>query len=274
MIPVPTVKTIVTKQQALAALMDAWGQGLTRELARGLLSLVWIESGAGKLNNFNAGNISAGPSYAGKVWIPPWVAEPGPDTSARNIDLHAKMLKGQAPSAFRAYDSLSQGFSDFVAQLRHTFPEVIAATTGTPDGFRQALSLKYSHDYKNPAATNTFTQLWHDFDPVVALLPATPEVVPPLPLPDPPPGSGSESLEPWPSFSGIFPVLRYGSSDHGKFDGPVHYLQRILGNLLADGEFGIRTESAVKVFQTTNDLKADGVVGPVTWKALNESPKV
>jgi len=35
-----------------------------------------------------------------------------------------------------------------------------------------------------------------------------------------------------------------------------------------DGDFGGGTESAVKRFQKAHGLKADGIVGPVTWKAL------
>ena len=36
----------------------------------------------------------------------------------------------------------------------------------------------------------------------------------------------------------------------------------------ADGVFGPRTEAAVKEFQRSKDLEDDGIVGPMTWKAL------
>lgn len=39
-------------------------------------------------------------------------------------------------------------------------------------------------------------------------------------------------------------------------------------NLVADGIFGLNTENAVKAFQKTNGLDADGIVGPKTWLAL------
>lgn len=35
-----------------------------------------------------------------------------------------------------------------------------------------------------------------------------------------------------------------------------------------DGEFGSKTEAAVKLFQETHDLEADGIVGEKTWAAL------
>ncbi len=211
MIEVPTVKTPITRGQAFGALQEAWGPGLTRELARGLLSLVWIETGAGNLNNNNPGNISASSQYSGKVWRPPWFAEPTPETSAQNVRLHAAMLANQAPSAFRAYDALSQGFSDFVAQLTHTFPEVLsAAQSGTPDTFRQALSQKYSRDYRNVKATDTFTKLWAEFDPLVSGLSSAVAVAAAVPLVPSVPGSESESSEPSDSSCGTSPLPEGG----------------------------------------------------------------
>jgi peptidoglycan/xylan/chitin deacetylase (PgdA/CDA1 family) len=65
------------------------------------------------------------------------------------------------------------------------------------------------------------------------------------------------------------PVLRKGSSGES-----VVYLQQRLRKLgfdsgPIDGIFGSRTEGAVKLFQASNNLKADGIVGTKTWAALS-----
>lgn len=44
-------------------------------------------------------------------------------------------------------------------------------------------------------------------------------------------------------------------------------LQQLLG-VTADGIFGALTDHAVRQFQTTHDLTADGIVGPQTWAKL------
>jgi hypothetical protein len=65
-------------------------------------------------------------------------------------------------------------------------------------------------------------------------------------------------------------ILREGSS------GPkVESLQRALNargaHLTVDGDFGPATKSAVKAFQASHGLTADGVAGPLTLRALNLS---
>ena len=66
------------------------------------------------------------------------------------------------------------------------------------------------------------------------------------------------------------PLLRQGSSGW-----QVKRLQRLLRQhgifpepALIDGDFGEITEAAVKAFQEWSDLEPDGIVGPLTWRAL------
>lgn len=67
------------------------------------------------------------------------------------------------------------------------------------------------------------------------------------------------------------PTLRQGST------GPdvVHLQERLIAHgyvLTADGDFGPRTASAVRMFQQASGLAVDGVVGPTTWSALEQEP--
>ncbi|OKH28313.1 hypothetical protein NIES2101_43650 [Calothrix sp. HK-06] len=55
----------------------------------------------------------------------------------------------------------------------------------------------------------------------------------------------------------------------------VKHLQQDLnllkyGLLTVDGDFGTKTETAVKHFQSNNKLTVDGIVGAQTWQALHE----
>jgi peptidoglycan hydrolase-like protein with peptidoglycan-binding domain len=68
------------------------------------------------------------------------------------------------------------------------------------------------------------------------------------------------SLSPW-------PFVRQGDRDH-----PVRTLQHLLGEggqaVAVDGIFGPLTHQAVRGFQQSTGLTADGIVGPRTWGAL------
>lgn len=88
----------------------------------------------------------------------------------------------------------------------------------------------------------------------------------PTPTPPTPPSPTPTPPTPTPP-STTRPQLQRGSR------GPdVVYLQQRLqafGHMLvADGDFGAKTEAAVRSFQNSNGLTADGVVGPRTWAAL------
>jgi peptidoglycan hydrolase-like protein with peptidoglycan-binding domain len=68
------------------------------------------------------------------------------------------------------------------------------------------------------------------------------------------------ALQPW-------PVVRRGDKAH-----PVPSLQyhlRARGHTVTvDGDFGPKTEAAVRAFQQEKNLAVDGIVGPLTWRAL------
>ena len=70
----------------------------------------------------------------------------------------------------------------------------------------------------------------------------------------------SGTLSPW-------PVVQNGSQGH-----PIRTLQLLLRahghNLTVDGMFGPATEAAVKAFQTSKGMTADGIMSAQTWSAL------
>jgi len=59
----------------------------------------------------------------------------------------------------------------------------------------------------------------------------------------------------------------YSMLKKGDMGPSVKKLQQLLG-ILADGNFGPKTEAKVKSFQKSKDLVADGLVGQKTWAAL------
>ena len=70
-----------------------------------------------------------------------------------------------------------------------------------------------------------------------------------------------------------YPTLRNGS----RGDWVIILQQRLIlrgyscGSKGADGIYGNDTVKAVKAFQKSNGLTADGVAGPKTWAALNNT---
>jgi len=62
------------------------------------------------------------------------------------------------------------------------------------------------------------------------------------------------------------PIL--GLSSSGEL---VKKVQTKVG-VVADGDFGPKTEAAVRAFQSAHGLDPDGIVGPKTWAALDSVP--
>jgi N-acetylmuramoyl-L-alanine amidase len=73
---------------------------------------------------------------------------------------------------------------------------------------------------------------------------------------------GGKAAHPIPSYPGY--LIKYNPS---KKDIPVEMIQLKL-DIKADGYFGNQTLQAVQSFQRLHDLQPDGIVGPMTWKAL------
>lgn len=64
------------------------------------------------------------------------------------------------------------------------------------------------------------------------------------------------------------PILRRGASGPAVFALREHL--RLLGHRFgSERDFGERTESAVREFQVSRGLRADGICGPQTWSALH-----
>lgn len=130
-----------------------------------LAVLVSIETARGRsVMNHNLGNISAGPSFPGTVWRPPWFDPAEAQASPRLQTLHQEMLAGRAPSAFRAYESREAGARDFARTLKRDFPEVLrAATVANAENFQAALSQKYSRDFARAGVAESLAKLMREF---------------------------------------------------------------------------------------------------------------
>jgi len=127
------------------------------------LCLIWVETGRGRsLIQYNVGNLASGgfsggvdvPWWSGSYWRPAWYDNSG-------SPLHAKMLAGQAPSAFRAYDDLTAGVRAFVELLSKPkySPVLAAAAADSPEQFvTQLNACGYSKDYTS-AHVPTFRSL-------------------------------------------------------------------------------------------------------------------
>lgn len=74
--------------------------------------------------------------------------------------------------------------------------------------------------------------------------------------------NGVKGVAPIAAAAGGRATVKKGSSG-----ADVKYLQQKLG-ILDDGIFGNQTKAAVVAFQKSRSLAADGIVGPMTWKAI------
>ncbi|HEX7235475.1 MAG TPA: hypothetical protein VF405_00860 [Gammaproteobacteria bacterium] len=164
MVVVPRLSTPLPLEvlpDLIEAAFHVAGTRLTPAQKLNLAALVAIETNRGKaIQNGNVGNISAGASYKGHVWRPPWF-EVNESSPPRMLALNRKMLDGKAPSAFRAYESVQVGALDFARLLLSApYAALLSAADGNDvDAFRRELARRYSSDYSDAASTRTLEQL-------------------------------------------------------------------------------------------------------------------
>lgn len=145
--------TYLPPAQLADRLVRSWiaetGRTPSRDLAEFLLAQIILETDWSRaMWRFNWGNISAGSSWPGTAWRPSWYTLV-PTSSARDRMLHARMLAGQAPNAFRAYSSHDEGARAYVRFLQSAnyAPLLSAANTGDPETFAAAVrSTRYCPD--------------------------------------------------------------------------------------------------------------------------------
>lgn len=121
-------------------------RGLTdidRDMGALLLAQVALETASGTAcDNHNPGNMTARDTSGAEFFRPAWFTVD--NTSPANLqDLHAQMLKGQAPNAFRSYPDFASGFADHALALTTTFAAIpIAARSG--DALQVAAAIRSS----------------------------------------------------------------------------------------------------------------------------------
>lgn len=85
-------------------------------------------------------------------------------------------------------------------------------------------------------------------------------------------GTDPESLH-WPNEAPavvVMPMLRRGSPHRDAVERWQSILRDTYSDVRVDGIFGPKTEAATRSWQLANGLKADGIVGPLTWRAAEE----
>lgn len=178
--------TYLPPPQLVAGLAAAWqaegGASLTRETAELLLAQILIETDwARAMWRFNWGNITAGASWPGAVWLPSWHTLT-PTSSERDRDLHAKMLLGKAPRHFRAYNSHEEGSRDYAKLVLSASyaPLLAAAKTGDASVFARAVQTRYCPDCESEQFSQSLVSIRNQIraNGWVAHFPSVPGAIP------------------------------------------------------------------------------------------------
>ncbi len=144
---VPRARTPIDMATAggllVASLRRAGVDDIDRDMAALLLAQVALETANGQAcDNHNPGNMTTRDTGPRDFFRPAWFTV-NADTPQNLQDLHAQMLKGQAPNAFRSYPDFSSGFDDHARELTTDFRTIpIAARTG--DALQVAAAIRSS----------------------------------------------------------------------------------------------------------------------------------
>jgi hypothetical protein len=150
--------TPLTRDETAARFVPAYravfGEEPDRNRAELLLALAWLENANGQsFIQFNWGNLSVKPSDADAYWRPPWFdlaeveALPEGAKKARLLDVHARMVAGKAPEAFRAFGSHEEGLAAWLRLLKARPAILDAASSGDSTRFAHAIfSTRYCPD--------------------------------------------------------------------------------------------------------------------------------
>lgn len=183
------VRTPIDVHSAAAALLAALvaaGETPHRDQAQLLLGQLWLETGRGAAcDNHNVGNITAGPRWTGDIFRPAWFTVDD-SSSPRLVELNKLMKAGKAPNAFRSYNDFDHGFGDYVSQLEHTFPSIVAAArAGDAQAMGTAIRTSgYAPDA--PSSTgSSLASLQREFD-AAGVFATLPKADPPAPDSVPP----------------------------------------------------------------------------------------
>jgi len=128
------------------AYVERFGVEPDRDRAELLLALAFNENANGSaIIDFNWGNVSVTPSDSVNYWRPPWFdlaeveAMPDGAKKTRLLDVHQRMVDGNAPSAFLALPSHAAGLQRWLGELERRPSVLDAASSGDADAFAQQI---------------------------------------------------------------------------------------------------------------------------------------
>lgn len=167
-LPTPLTRD-ATAALFVPAYVEVFGELPDRNRAELLLALIWLENANGQsFIRYNWGNLATRPSSGGDYWRPSWfdldqvqAMADGPK-KARLLDLHARMLAGSAPEAFRAFGSQAEGLRAWLHFLTSPGmrPLLEAASSGDAVAFAHAVfSSRYCPDPECRAAGPSYARL-------------------------------------------------------------------------------------------------------------------